>query len=224
MVEECQKLKGLFSGRQSLTMVVGAGNAIRDDNEDHLRFGDYDVVMSSCKDYIDNTITKPYGILNDFNSIFMMRYAKLLKGKFKKIIFDYSTSKFYRGNFTKQFIDMLEPGGQLIIDSTIYMRFIADNNITINNFCEHHGIDINNNTFKGTYFMNSTYIRLKAGVPYSNPNEDVILQNNIKHFENCGAHVEVVCGEYPIEKYVKDNSEFNKQMQNLTYLIVTKPK
>lgn len=219
-----QKLLELLDDRQSLTMVIGAGNIKSNDNDDHVRFNEYDFVMTIDEKSVNNETNKPIGLAVDFNGPSMKGYGKLLKGRFKKIIFDYSTSKFYRGSFTAQFIDMLEPGGQLVIDSKIYQCMISQKDSDIEEFCTFHGIDTEKKTYTGTYFLPYTYIKLKAGVPSKKPDDDDILQNNIQHFKKCNVDVKVVTGNYPIEQYVSDKfQEYNKQMENITYLIVTKP-
>ena len=134
----------------------------------------------------------------------MKGLANKLENKFELIQFDYSTSKFYKGNFTDELLRLLQVDGKLIIDTHIYTK-VLDDDILQSNLIKSE--ENENNIFFGVY---ST----------KNDLNEKIKINNMNHFKKYNTDVCIVKDRYPVPDYT--NCNYNKQMENIDYMIVTK--
>jgi len=191
----------------NIKIIIGAGN-INNNNEDYSRFIEnklYDVALTNDPTLVNNSQYIPV-LLIDFNSVFMRGLCTFLENKCSLIQFDFSTSKFYNGLQTYNFLNLLNKDGLLIIDTHIYIK-TPNNNILENTLNESESND--NNKFINIYSHNSEKI-----------NERIIC-NNIRHFESNKTHVSIIRGDYPVPTYTK-NIEYNKQKSDINYIVVTK--
>jgi hypothetical protein len=104
IVEEVSKLP-------NITIVLGAGN-----QEEHIRDNpNYTLVVDYDREQ-DSTCKSPYGIKADFN--LEMTILRPLLGKVDLVVFDRSTSKFWKQDLS-HILPLLKPTGQFVIELDI---------------------------------------------------------------------------------------------------------
>ena len=199
-----------FEYADNLKMIIGAGNTDSSNYEDYTRFVKpkfYDVSLTNDIKLISANNVFP--VINmDFNTVFMRGLSTKLKNKFHLLQFDFSTSKFYNGLYTNELLSLLKPGGKLIIDIHKYIGFLDNKQITKN---LQESNKNNNNKFINSYSYDNEILN------------QMIKQNNIKHFQKNDTTVYLKNGRYTVPKYLK-NLDYNTQMNNIDYIIVVKQK
>lgn len=231
------KVLNKFIGRTDLRIILGAINTgidlLRHKNNFDICISIFEEQDDNKCDLSDDAIIKQ--LIVDFNSNEMINICNYLSFEnplkiqmVKKIVFDFSTVKFYNGTTTRALYSTLVHDGILIIESRVYLRFIPRTTDEIRT-CQFHLGNIINNKKEITGKQWSSNILYLESIPEVYKKivftEEDLHNSNQLHLENNGFIVTKIKGEYPITLYPEEGiyfKQYNKSILDTTYFIANK--